>query len=504
MIKPNREFLNRPTLKVLSEDQIEQVHLATLEVLERTGIQVTQVRALELLDGAGADVSKNRVRIPAHLVAEAIQTAPSHFVLGRRNGETAFMLEDHKSWYGAALDCMEYLDPFTDDRRLFTSEDYRVTARIANALPNYAWSMVLGFAADVSVGFADRVAARQALTYCEKPLFFCCREMNSLQAIYDMAVLIAGGSERFRRAPSITALSSAISPLCYDDDTLEKMMFCAEKGIPQVLYPGLQAGATSPATFAGTIVQGSAESLAGLVIAQLVRTGAPVIYGALTTIMDMATAVFSYGATEMSMMTAAMVQMARHYHLPFFGTAGCSDAKFPDDPQAVIEGTFSCLSSTLSGANLIHDHGFLDHSALISPDYLVLIDEVLSMVNQYMRGIRVNAETLALDVIDRVGPGGHFLDQEHTMQHFRDVWYSNLFDRSNYDKWREQGSIRFPERLREKTRKLMDHHAEPLPAEIIKEMDRMEKQWHKESEPKHQTPNTKHKTPNTKHQTPRN
>ena len=491
-MKRNREFVNRPSLKVLSEDQIEQIHLATLAVLGRTGLQVTHAGVLELLDGAGADVIKNRVRIPAHLVAEAIQAAPSHFALGRRNGETAFLLEDNKSWHGAALDCMEYLDPFTDDRRLFTSQDYRVTATIANALPNYAWSMMLGFAADVSVDFAERVAARQALTYCEKPLFFCCREMNSLKAIYDMAVMVAGGAERFRRAPSIAALSSAISPLSYDDETLGKIIFCAENGIPQVLYPGLQAGATAPATFAGTIVQGSAESLGGLVIAQLVRRGAPVIYGALTTIMDMATAVFSYGAAEMNIMTAAMAQMAQHYHLPFFGTGGCSDAKFPDDPQAVIEGTFSCLSSTLSGANLIHDHGFLDHSALISPDYLVLIDEVLSMVNQYMRGIRVNAETLALDVIDRVGPGGHYLAEAHTMQHFRDVWYSELFDRSNYEKWREQGSIRFCERLRGKTRKLMDPNAEPLPAEMIEEMDRMEKQWRKEFRPKHQTPNTKH------------
>ncbi|MGD9085467.1 MAG: trimethylamine methyltransferase family protein [Desulfobacterales bacterium] len=485
MAMSGRELHNQPYLKVLNTDQIEQIHLATLAVLEHTGIQVTHARALELLDGAGASVDGNRVRLPAQMVEEAINAAPFHFTLNRRDGEIAFMLEDHKSWYGAGLDCMEYLDPITDDRRLFTSEDCRVTATIANALPNYSWSMLLGFAADAPVDIANRVAARQALTYCEKPLFFCCEEISSLRAIYEMATLIAGGAERFRQTPSIAALSSARSPLCYDDGTLDKIIFCAQKGIPQVLYPGLQAGATSPATFAGTIVQGSAESLGGLVIAQLVRTGTPVVYGALTTIMDMVTAVFSYGAPEMSLMTAAMSQMAKHYHLPFFGTAGCSDAKFPDDPQAVVEGTVSCLNSALSGANLVHDHGFLDHSALISPHYLVLIDEVLSMVNQYMRGIPVNADTLALDVIDQVGPGGHFLEEEHTMRHFRNVWYSDLFDRSTFDKWREQGSTCFTERLREKTRKLMDHHAEPLPAEIIREMDHMEKQWHKESRSKH-------------------
>ena len=481
MITSYRKLRSKPTLNVLSKDQIEQIHLATMEVLERTGIQITHLNALELLNGAGASVNGNRVRFPAQMVEAAIQTAPFRFALGRRNGESAFLLEDNRSWYGAGLDCLEYLDPFTDVRRPFTSEDCRITATIANALPNYSWSMTLGLVTDVPADIADRVAAKQALTYCEKPLFFCCKELDSLRAIYEMAVLIAGGEVRFRQTPTIATISSAISPLWYDDDTIEKIIFCAEKGIPQVLYPGLQAGATSPATFAGTIVQGSAESLSGLVVAQLVRAGAPVIYGALTTIMDMATAIFSYGAPEMNLMTAAMAQMAQHYNLPFFGTAGCSDAKFHDDPQAVIEATFSCLSSALSGANLVHDIGLLDHSALISPNYLVLIDELLFMVNHYMRGIVVDEETLALDLIDRIGPGGHYLEEAHTMHHFRDVWYSDLFDRTTYDEWIKQGSIHLTERLREKTRHLMNLDAASLPADIINEMERMERQWRLES-----------------------
>ena len=475
------DLYNRPTLTVLNESQIEEIHSATMAVLEHTGIRITHLKALELLDGAGADVNGNQVRIPAEIVEEAIQTSTSGFALGQRNGEPAFFLEDNISWFGAGLDAVDYLNPITNERRRFTSEDCRVTAAISNALSNYSWSMILGLATDVPADIADRVIAKQALSCCEKPLFFCCSDPNSARAIYDMAVLIAGSEERFRQAPTIAAISSAISPLSYDDDTLEKIIFCAEKGIPQVLFPGLQAGATSPASFAGTIVQGSAESLSGLVVAQLVRRGAPAIYGAFTTIMDMATAIFSYGAPEMNLMTAAMVQMAKHYHLPFFGTAGCSDAKFYDDPQAAIEATFSCLSSALSGANLVHDIGLLDHSAVISPDYLVLVDEILSMVNQYMRGILVNDETLALDLIDRVGPSGHYLEEAHTMRHFRDVWYSQLFDRTTYDTWREQGAVQFVERLQEKTRKLMDIDTEPLPAEVMKELDRMENKWYKDS-----------------------
>jgi trimethylamine--corrinoid protein Co-methyltransferase len=480
MTRSYPELHTRPSLNVLSEDQIEQIHLATLEVLERTGVRITHLRALELLDGAGANLDGDRVRIPAQIVEDAINTSPSCFALGKRNGESAIILEENRSWYGAGLDCMDYLDPVTDERRRFTSEDCRVTAMITNVLPNYSWAMSLGLAADVPIDIADRVIAKQALTYCEKPLIFCCNNLKSLHAIYDMAVLIVGSEERFRKAPTIAHLSSPVSPLSYYDEMVDKIIFCAEKGIPQIFYSGLQAGATSPATFAGTIVQGSAESLSGIVLAQLVRAGVPVIYGAFTTIMDMTTAIFSYGAPEMNLMTAAMAKMAKRYNLPFFGTAGCTDAKFCDDPQAAIEATFSCLSSALSGANLIHDIGLLDHSTLISPNYLVLNNEVLHMVKQYMRGILVNNETLALDLIDRVGPGGHYLEEEHTMDHFRDVWYSQLFDRTNYDEWLKQGAKPFKKRLREQTRKLMDLNNVSLPTEIVKEMDRMEKQWHRE------------------------
>jgi trimethylamine--corrinoid protein Co-methyltransferase len=179
----------------------------------------------------------------------------------------------------------------------------------------------------------------------------------------------------------------------------------------------------------------------------------------------------------MSLMVAAMAQMAQYYQLPFFGTAGCTDAKFPD-PQAAAEVAFSCLSSALSGANLIHDAGaWIDHGSLVSPAFMILVNEVLYMVNQYMRGIPVNTETLALDLIDRMGPGGHYLNEEHTRRHFREVWYSDLFDRRIHDVWQAEGAKRFEERLREKTLKVMGHQPAALAPEIVKEIDQMAKHW---------------------------
>jgi len=474
MFCPDLTF--RPRLSVLDDDQIEQVHQATLEVLERTGVQMTHPKAVELLHGAGARVDGDRVHIPAWMVEDAIRTAPPRVVLGNRNGERTVFLEDKKHWFGPSLDCIDYLDPLTHERRRFVSEDCRVTATVADALPNYTWVMTIGMADDVPADIADRVIAKQVFTHTEKPLVFCCKDVNSVRDIYEMALLIAGGEKEFRQAPTCVHYSEPISPLLYYDPAVEKILFCAEKGIPLINYPAPQAGSTAPATFAGEVVQGSAESLSGLVLAQLVNPGTPFIYGAFATVMDMQTTVFSYAAPEMSLMVAAMAQMAQYYQLPFFGTAGCSDAKFPD-AQAAAEAAFSCLASALVGANLIHDSGWLDHGSLASPGHMVLVNEVLHMVKQFVSGMPVNDEMLALDVIDRVGPGGHYLEEDHTYAHFKDVWYSDLFDRSIQQEWIAHGEKEFEERLREKTRRVMEHTPTPLPDDVLAEMEKMAEHW---------------------------
>jgi len=474
MFCPDLSF--RPRLQVASEDQIEHLHQATLEVLERTGVQVTHPRALELFHGAGARVDGDRVHIPAWLVEKAIQTAPSRVVLGDRSGRRTVFLEGNKVWFGPSVDCIDFLDPLTGERRRFVSDDCAVTSTVADALPNYTWVMTIGMADDVPPDIADRVIAKQVFTHTQKPLVFCCKDVNSVRDIHEMALLIAGGAEQFHRAPTCVHYSEPISPLLYYDPAVEKIIYCAEKGIPLINFPAPQAGSTAPATFAGEVVQGSAESLSGLVLAQLVRPGAPFIYGAFVTVMDMRTTIFSYGAPEMSLMVAVMAQLAQRYALPFFGTAGCSDAKFPD-AQAAAEAAFSCLSSALSGANLVHDSGWLDHGSLASPAYMVLVNEILDMVNQFTKGMPVSEETLALDVIDRAGPGGHYLEDEHTYNHFKDVWYSDLFDRTILDEWRAQGQRRFAERLREKTEQLMAHQSKPLPEAVMDELDRMETHW---------------------------
>jgi trimethylamine---corrinoid protein Co-methyltransferase len=475
MFGPDLTF--RPRMSVLSAEQVEQIHQATLELLERTGVQITHSRGVELLHGAGAHVDGSRVRIPAWMVEDAIRKAPSRVVLANRGGERKVYLESDKYWFGPSLDCIDYLDPLTDQRSRFTSDHCRITATLADALPNYTWVMTIGMADDVPADIADRVIARQVFTYTEKPLVFCCKDVNSVRDIYEMALVIAGGESQFRQAPTIVHYSEPISPLLYYDPAVEKILYCAEHGIPLINFPAPQGGSTAPATLAGEIVQGSAESLSGLVLAQLVRPGAPFIYGAFATVMDMRTTIFSYGAPEYTLMVAAMAQMAQRYRLPFFGTAGCSDAKFPD-AQAAAEVAFSCLASAAVGANLIHDAGsWLDHGSLASPGFMVLVNEILYMVNRFMGGVAVSDETLALDVMNHVGPGGHYLNEDHTLKHFKETWYSDLFDRSIYQTWLDRGGRRFDEQLRGKTAKLMKHQPKALPSEVAHELEDMAGHW---------------------------
>jgi trimethylamine--corrinoid protein Co-methyltransferase len=466
----------QPRQRVLSEEQIRKVHAASLELMEKTGIQVNHEGARDILHGHGCSVDGLRVRIPAGVVEKALQTVAQRVVFYNRTGEQAVDLMQDQTWYGPTVDAYDYLDPGDGSRRPFTTEDCRVTSVLADALENFTWIMTIGVAADVPPAVADRIVARQVLTYSQKPLLFCCDNLQAARDIVAMASAVVGSEAQLLEKPLIALFNCPISPLVYETSLVDRLIFAAEKGLPQVCYSGPQAGATSPATLAGTLVQGSVESLFGLILSQLVRPGAPFVYGAFATIMDMSTSVFSYGAPEMNVMAAAMAQISHFYRIPFLGMAGCSDAKRPDS-QSAVEATFSCLCSALSGANMVHDNGWLDHATLISPEYMVLVNEIIEMVCKYMGGIRVDEAGLALDVIDEIGPGGNFLMEEHTLQHFRKIWYSKLFDRSTLDEWRARGKTEFHERLNHQTRRLMQHEPVLLPPEIDREIDRMAEHW---------------------------
>jgi trimethylamine--corrinoid protein Co-methyltransferase len=232
-------------------------------------------------------------------------------------------------------------------------------------------------------------------------------------------------------------------------------LICAERRLPVIYTPTHLGGATSPVTLAGTLVVCVAQALSLLVITQLKKEGAPVILQGVTKNMDMKTSISPYGSPEFDLTLCALTDIFHWLGLPTFGTAGCTDAKVADG-QAALESCFSCLSQAMSGTNLIHDVGFLESGLTGSFDMLVMTNELLGMVKRFKKGILVNDETMAVDLIDTVGIGGHYLQEQHTLDHFRsETWEPRLLDRSIIDEWEDRGSKDLSERIKERIGELL-------------------------------------------------
>ncbi len=460
-------------LQMLSENQLEELHLATLEVLRRTGVDVLEEEARELLKKAGAKVDGVRVRIPPHLVEWAVRTAPSRVVLCDRDGNPAIYLEDSKGYYGTGSDTHNIIDPYIGERRRTVKADIANVAKLCDYLPNIDFVMCMGIAHNVTMSISDLHHFEAMVNNTKKPIVFTAWSLENLKDIIEMAEATAGGSEALRYNPFIALYGEPISPLSLALEGTEKLLYMANKGLPQVWTPGISQGATAPVTLAGTVVQGNAESLVGLTVAQLKREGAPFIYGGAALLMDMSTTVAAYNAPEFLMALAAWADLAHYYKLPVWSFAGCSDSKVFDQ-QAALEGAMITFVAAFSGGNLIHDVGYIESGLTTSFEMLVVSDEAIGMVKRFMQGIEVNEETLALDVIDKVGPGGHFLAEDHTYRHFRENWFPKLIDRGNYESWVEEGKRTLGQRASDKVKEILETHTpEPLPEEVKEELSKI-------------------------------
>ncbi len=454
--------------RVLSDRQIEQIYQGSLEVLRETGVKIYSERAVKLLAEAGCPVSDdNLVRMPTSLVEQAIASAPSQIHISNRRGEPAMMIGGHLVYYGPGEGPTFVLDPYTNERRPFLRSDARNMARLCDALPNIDFLMGLGSISDTPVGMGDLYELEAMLSHSTKPVVIWANSAENMRYMYKMGVAIAGGEERFSSNPFMIFNTQINPPLCHSRESVEKALFAAEKRVPLIYTPSPSAGATAPVTLAGLLVNSLAECLSGVVITQVASSGTPIITGGGISVMDMTTTILSYGAPELALASAALVEIARYLNLPVATTGGCTDSKVMDG-QAALEATFNLLMAGLSGANLVRDIGYFESGMTSSGELLVLCDEIIGMVKRIVRGVGVDDERLAVDLIHKVGPGGNFLTEKHTFKHFRnEVWYPRLLDRQMYHKWVEQGSLTLSQRLNLKTRELLDSHApEPLPADV--------------------------------------
>ncbi len=462
----NKVVFQSPQFAVLSETQLQDLHLAALEVLRRTGIRFHHREALDLLEEAGAFISdQNLVKFPSHLVEEAIASAPGRVVMCDRDGEPAMYLEGTKVYFGTGSDCLNLLDPESGEHRKFTQADLIHGYHLCDALSNIHFVMSIGIPSDVDADLLYDAQMALMLEHTTKPIVFVTNDRASCQRAIDMAAAVAGGHEALAEQQHILLYSEPSSPLQQSETAVDKLLLMAEYKLPVVHSPGPLMGGTAPITLASGLAMSLAEILSSLVVHQLKRRGAPFVFGAGLHHMDMSAAQICYASPEFQLTKAAIAQLGRWYGMPTWGYAGCSDAKVMDE-QASLEAMLSVLMAKLSGANLIHDVGYMESGLTTSFEMIALTDELVAMTDHMMKGIEVSDDTLMLDEVDRVGPGGHFLSTEQTLKRFREFWFPGLLDRNRRPEWLEAGGTTLGQRLNARVKEIIqEHQPEPLEPE---------------------------------------
>ena len=429
-----------PTINMLSDEQVRELHYATLEILRETGVKMEDPQGRELLLEAGAWEADGRIKIPEHLVTDAITSAPSRIPMHDRLGNLTMPLELGKVFFGTGSDTIFTIDIDSGDRRRALVQDVEDFARLSDGLDNIDFVMSMSNSADVPPDDLYIHSFIRMLRGTTKPNVYTAKDINDMRDIYRIAVAVAGGEEALHEKPFFLQYAEPISPLFIIEESLQKVIFCAEKGVPVAYIPSTNPGGGGPITVAGSVALGNAECLLGLIISQLVRPGTPFLYGMNTAALDMKMTIVSYGSPEWSLGMASWSALARYYNLPVWGYGGATDSKVVD-AQAGLEATFSIMTAFLSRTTLVHDVAYIEYGSTSSMEMLVMADEIISMTRFLTGGLPVNKTTLALDATKRVEPGGGYIADRHTLHNFRTAqWFPNVIDRHDYTSWKEKGS----------------------------------------------------------------
>jgi trimethylamine--corrinoid protein Co-methyltransferase len=434
----HRQRLQPPllTIRMLTDAQLDEIHRASLSILAKTGVRVQNSEAVELLESAGSSIhAGDLVRIPESVIEAALEAAPAQVDLYSRTGELRLELTEFNTYFGTGSDLPNTIDLVSSERRPSVLADVKAYARLCDCLENLDFVMSMAQASDVPVRTSDRRSFLAMMENTVKPIVYTVWDTAGLTDIIQMAEMVAGGERRLAEKPFMLGYLEPTSPLVHSDEVLDKMLQLADKGLPFVYAPGPIEGASAPVTSGGSLAMANAECLSGLAIAQLRNPGTPVVFGSGSGPLDMKTTVSTYSSPEFMHHCLGMAELAHHrYHLPAWGFSGCSDSKLPDI-QAGAESALWILWTALSGANLVHDLGYIESGLTGSFEMVVVAEEIISFVRRLMGGIETSSSALALDVIDAVGPGGDFLSTAHTLENFRSIWQPSLLDRNNYQGW---------------------------------------------------------------------
>jgi trimethylamine--corrinoid protein Co-methyltransferase len=469
----------RSQMKFCTPAQLSRLHNAALHILERTGLVIHCSEALDLLGEIGCWRDKGqRVRIPSHIVDQALARTPGRISVYNRQGDPAMLLEGLNSYYGPGPTIQYVYDAYSRKRRISDREDIQRAATVCDYLPNIDFAMTMGMTGGVdpkskgiNPALTDRLDFAAMLGHTQKPLIFSAWSREGLADIWDMAVAVRGSEEQAGRQPLMILFTQPISPLVIDTEPVRQLFFCAEKGIPAIFSSAPTMGSTAPNSIAGSVAQALAEFFGALVLSQFKNPGAPVIMGAGYGPMDFRKASSPYNGPEFYVSKTINKELAAYYGLPDWNYGGCTDAKILDG-QATAEAALSLYVATSAGSNLIHDVGYMEMGMTACLELLVMADELISGFKKMFAEIPMDDESLGLDVIDRVGPGAHFLTENHTLDRVRRTWHPKFFDRDSFAGWEEAGSLTMETKLNRKLQWILENHrSEPLAPEVRKEIE---------------------------------
>jgi trimethylamine--corrinoid protein Co-methyltransferase len=473
-----RTGLKRYYLYALTENEVERIHDGALQILAQTGIVIHDEDVLTVLDEAGCQVNHEdrHVRIPAQVIEDAVAKAPPVVTLYNRLGGQAMTLGAGSLHARTSSGATGILDLDSGRRRVPTGQDLAHATRLADALPHiHGVSTMAVQPADVPVPTVDVHTVRLALTNTVKPVGYVCLNEQLIESVLAMVAVVVGGEEALRQRPIITALAESTSPLRLVSSQLAVLQAFASRGLPLTLHAHPIAGFTAPVTLPGELVMTHAEILALATIAQLIQPGTPVVYGMSSSVPDMRSGANLSGAVEIGLLGAAVAQLAKRSGLPCVMSSG-TDAYWPG-AQAMMERLMTLLLPALAGIDLIN-LSTLETKMTFSLEQLVIDETILSAIERYLQGITVDDETLALDLIHQIGPGGAFLATDHTRRHFQDeLLIPGLIGRKPRESWEAAGAPDMRTRAQEEARRILaEHHPPPLPDGAAAQLDEIVKE----------------------------
>ncbi len=465
-------------IEVLSRDEVLQINQAALEVLKDPGVKIEHEEALDIFRGAGAEIeqAKQIAHIPSQLVESAINQAPRSITIFGRNPKYDLKSGTGAVHFSSGHGATFVIDFDTGERRPATQKDLENVVRLHDALAHTHLIYPEIYPQDVPTRGLDRRISQTLLCNTEKPVVATAYDGKAAKDLLRMGAAIAGGEEALRHKPMFTVSLGVVSPLLFEGDRVDVLLEICRFGHPFQIYNIPSAGGTSPATLAGTLVITVAELLAALVLTQLVRPGVPVRLMAYPAIIDQRYGFCTFASPEKVLMAAAMAQIFRYYGVPHAVHGATTRANVLDAQAGYETGIFDMFTA-LSGSEMVIEctSSALEDTVLSVFEQAVIGNEICDMVYRILRGIEVNPETLAVDVIREIGPGGQFLTHNHTFEHFKlENWDAKLSNRMARDEWIESGALDVGARAREEVKKILaTHHPKPLDPAVQRKLQQI-------------------------------